>query len=60
MVWGFHSTSTAQRYLACSPGVLTASWEVTGVLYRRGVIKLPRAHSARVFCSPQARNFWRY
>ena len=24
------------------PGVLTASWEVTGVLYRRGVIKLPR------------------
>ena len=26
------------------PGVSTASWEVTGVLYRGGVIKLPRAH----------------
>ena len=25
------------------PGVFTASWEVTGVLYRGGVIKLPRA-----------------
>ena len=31
------------------PGVFTASWEVTGVLYRGGVIKLPRARSARVF-----------
>ena len=41
------------------PGVLTASWEVTGVLYRGGVIKLPRARSARVFCPPQARKFWR-
>ena len=42
---------------AIEPGVLTASWEVTGVLYRGGVIKLPRAHSARVFCPPQARIF---
>ena len=41
------------------PGVLTASWEVTGVLYRGGVIKLPRARSARVLCPPQARKFWR-
>ena len=29
-----------------------------GVLYRGGVIKLPRARSARVFCPPQARKFW--
>jgi len=42
------------------PGVSTASWEVTGVLYRGGVIKLPRARSARVFSPPQARKFWRY
>ena len=41
------------------PGMSTASWEVTGVLYRGGVIKLPRARSARVFCPPQARKFWR-
>ncbi len=40
------------------PGVSTASWEVTGVLYRGGVIKLPRAHSALVFSPPQARKFW--
>ena len=37
--------------------VSTASWEATGVLYRGGVIKLPRARSARVFSPPQARNF---
>ena len=41
------------------PGMSTASWEVTGVLYRGGVIKLPRARSARFFCPPQARKFWR-
>ena len=29
-----------------TPGVSTASWEVTGVLFRGGVIKLPRALSA--------------
>ena len=34
------------------PGVFTASWEVTGVLYRGGVIKLP----ARL----PASFFWRY
>ena len=28
---------------AAAPGSSTASWEVTGVLYRGGVIKLPRA-----------------
>ena len=43
-----------------NPGVFTASWEVTGVLYRGGVIKLPRARSARVFCPPQARKFGRW
>ena len=30
--------------MVIKPGVFTASWEVTGVLYRGGVIKLPRAH----------------
>ena len=39
--------------------ILLGRWEVTGVLYRGGLIKLPRARSARVFCPPQARNFWR-
>ena len=29
---------------SAGPGVSPASWEVTGVLYRGGVIKLPRAH----------------
>jgi hypothetical protein len=28
-------------------GMSTASWEVTGVLYRGGVIKLPRAAGAK-------------
>ena len=49
----------AARAAGAAPGVFTASWEVTGVLYRGAVIKLPRAPSARVFCPPQARKFWR-
>ena len=30
---------------------------MTGVLYRGGVIKLPRAHSARVFARRRRENF---
>ena len=36
-------------HLGGDGGIHLASWEVTGVLYRGGVIKLPRALCARVF-----------
>jgi hypothetical protein len=38
-----HSPLVVSRVPAAAPGVSTASWGVTGVLYRGGVIKLPRA-----------------
>ena len=45
---GVESAAVSAVAWSCGPGVFTASWEVRGVLYRGGVIKLPQGSPIRL------------
>ena len=53
-VFSSHRRGGAVRERTRRPGVFTASWEVTGVLYRGGVIKL---HARGFFARRMRENF---